>query len=67
MTNPGGHGSRRYPDERELAQTVDASVALQQLLAAASAPPSSDELQGLSQALAGYRVARRPDPSSSDR
>ena len=59
MTKPGGHRSRRHLDERELVQAVDASVALQQLLAAASAPPTPAELQGLARALDGFRAMRR--------
>ncbi len=59
MTIPGGHGSRPDPDEQELARAVDDSAALRQLLAAASAPPSSAELKGRSRAIAAFRAAHR--------
>ncbi|HEX8080377.1 MAG TPA: hypothetical protein VF557_09220 [Jatrophihabitans sp.] len=53
---------RRHPDEHELVQAVAASAALRQLLAAASAPPSTAELEGRSQAIAHFRAAQRPGP-----
>ncbi len=59
MTTPDGHGSRRHPDEHELARAVEASAALRQLLAAASAPPSTAELKGRSRAIAAFRAAHR--------
>jgi hypothetical protein len=58
MTNPNGRSFSRDPDEHELLRTVDASVALQQLLAAAAAPPSATELKGRSRAVAEFRAAQ---------
>lgn len=53
---------RRHPDEHELVQAVAASAALRRLLAAASAPPSTAELEGRSRAIAHFRAAQRPSP-----
>src|SRR5689334_14730928 len=67
MTTPHGPESRRHPDEQELARAVHASDALQQLLAAASAPPSTAELKGRARAVAAFRAAyrlRRPGTGS---
>ncbi|MEO7260533.1 MAG: hypothetical protein ABI047_04660 [Jatrophihabitantaceae bacterium] len=60
MTNANGRRSQRHPDEHELVQAIDASAALRQLLAAASAPPSTAELKGRSRAIADFRAAQRP-------
>ncbi|HST46848.1 hypothetical protein [Jatrophihabitans sp.] len=63
-----GHESRHHPDEQELARAAHASDALQQLLAAASAPPSTAELKGRSRAVAAFRAAyrlRRPAAAGS--
>jgi hypothetical protein len=62
MTDAHGRRSPRHPDEDELVRAVDASVALRQLLAAASAPPSTAELKGRSRALADFRAAQLPHP-----
>ena len=68
MTTSDGPESRHHPDEQELARIARASDALQQLLAAASAPPSTAELTGRSRAIAAFRAAyrsRRPTTASS--
>jgi hypothetical protein len=65
MTHANGCWSPPQPDEDELVRAVDASAALRQLLAAASAPPSAAELQGQSRAVADFRAAHRPTASAS--
>jgi hypothetical protein len=60
MTHANGRWPPRHPDEDELVRAVDASSALRQLLAAASAPPSTAELKGRSRAIADFRAAQRP-------
>lgn len=60
MNDAYGRGAPDHPDEDELVRTVDASPALRQLLAAASAPPSAAELRGRSRALAGFRAMQLP-------
>lgn len=59
MSNASRRRSRRHPDEHELVQAVDSSAALRQLLAAASAPPSTAELKGRARAIAAFRAAQR--------
>lgn len=63
MTHAHDRRSPRHPDEDELVRVVDASAALRQLLAAASAPPSTAELKGRSQAIADFRATHRPRAS----
>ncbi|MEO6504069.1 MAG: hypothetical protein ABIQ09_19445 [Jatrophihabitantaceae bacterium] len=60
MSNAKGRRARRHPDEHHLVQAVEASAALRQLLAAASAPPSQAELRGRSRAITDFRAAHRP-------
>lgn len=60
MSNASRRSPRRHPDEHELVQAVAASAALRQLLAAASAPPSTAELKGRARAIADFRAAQRP-------
>src|ERR1700712_3318814 len=65
MTHADGHRSQLHPDEAELVRAVDASAALRQLLAAASAPPSRAELKGRSRAIADFRAAQRASARES--
>jgi hypothetical protein len=58
MAHAHDRRSPRHPDEDELVRAVDDSAALRQLLAAASAPPSTAELKGRSQAIAYFRAHR---------
>ena len=66
MTYPNDCWSPRYPDEDELVRAVDGSAALRQLLAAASAPPSTAELRGRSRAIADFRAAQRHSASAAE-
>ncbi|HEX8094327.1 hypothetical protein [Jatrophihabitans sp.] len=66
MTHASGRWSPRHPDEDELVRAVDASAALRQLLAAASAPPSTAELTGRPRAIADFRAAQRPRAPEPD-
>jgi hypothetical protein len=66
MTHANDCWSPRYPDEDELVRAVDASAALRQLLAAASAPPSTAELRGRSRAIADFRAAQRHSASAPE-
>ncbi|HEY0165930.1 MAG TPA: hypothetical protein VGB75_02710 [Jatrophihabitans sp.] len=60
MSNANGRRPPRHPDEQRLVEAAEASAALRQLLAAASAPPSAAELKGRSQAIAAFRGVHRP-------
>ncbi len=64
MTNFEGRGSQRHPDDHEIVRTIEASAALQLLLAAASAPPTAAELAGHSRAVAGFRRSPSARPES---
>lgn len=59
MATPHGSEPGRAPDEQELARAAYASDALRQLLAAASAPPTTTELKGRSRAVAAFRSVYR--------
>lgn len=59
MSPPPGPEPRRAPDEQELVRAAHASEALRQLLAAASAPPTTAELTGRARALAAFRSVYR--------
>jgi hypothetical protein len=67
MTDAHGRRSQRHPEEQELRRTVDASTALQELLAAAAAPPLASELKGHSRVVAEFRRARSGRPPLDSR
>jgi hypothetical protein len=66
MTHANDCWSPPDPDEDELVRAVDASAALRQLLAAASAPPSTAELRGHARAVAEFRATQRSGARTHD-